>query len=320
MKKEYLYIFLSVIFFSTMEIILKIGSGDFNPIQLNLLRFLIGAIILTPLALKHMKRSGFHLTRENLAFFAVTGFLCVVISMTFYQLAIVYASASTVAVLFSCNPLIIIPLAHFMLKEPLSRQTLWALAISAAGILCIVNPFDIQNPAGVFYALFSAVTFALYSVVGRKGSWQFNCDGVILTSFSFYSGSMQLLVFVLLSKIDVISSWLVKTGLGTFASVPILEGITWDTLPVIIYIGIFVTGLGFAFYFLAMDKTNASTASVVFFIKPALAPILAFLFLGETVTPHIAAGILFIVIGSGLTLFNQDSKQGKLRISKVKSH
>lgn len=320
MKKTYLYILLSVIFFSTMEIVIKIGSSDFNPIQLNLLRFTIGAVVLTPLALKHMKQSRFKPNRENMLFFVLTGFLCVVISMTFYQLAIVYAKASTVAILFSCNPLIIIPLAHFMLKEPLSRQTIWALAISFAGILSIVNPFDIQNPVGVLYALLSAVIFALYSVAGRKGSQQFNCDGVILTSFSFYTGSIQLFGLVLLSKIDVISSWLTKTGLDVFANVPIVQGITWETLPIIIYIGIFVTGLGFAFYFLAMDETNASTASVVFFIKPALAPILALVFLGESITLNTAVGMLFIIIGSGLTLFTQDNREEKLRFSKAKSH
>ncbi|WP_151681716.1 DMT family transporter [Weizmannia acidilactici] len=319
MKKGYLYIILSAVLFSTMEIAIKLVAGTFNPVQLNLLRFFIGAVILSPLAVQHMKKNNFKLTKENFMFFVVTGFLCVVISMTFYQLAIVYTKASTVAILFSCNPLFVIPLAHFLLKEQLTKRTLAALAISLAGILCIVNPLELQSPFGITYALLSAVTFALYSVVGRKGSQQFNCDGVILTCLSFFTGSIETLVLVLVSKIGSVAGWLRSFGLDVFANVPVFHDITWSTLPILIYIGIFVTGLGFAFYFLAMDETSASIASMVFFIKPALAPILALIFLKEPITPAIAAGIILIVAGSLLTLFPAACKQPELSISRAKS-
>lgn len=51
MKKGYIYIAFSTLFFSTMEIAIKLVASDFNPIQLNFIRFLIGSIILAPLAL-----------------------------------------------------------------------------------------------------------------------------------------------------------------------------------------------------------------------------------------------------------------------------
>lgn len=38
-----------------MEIAIKMVAGTFHPIQLNLLRFFIGAVILSPLAFQHMK-------------------------------------------------------------------------------------------------------------------------------------------------------------------------------------------------------------------------------------------------------------------------
>ncbi|ATW83835.1 DMT family transporter [Weizmannia coagulans] len=319
MKKGILYIVLSAIFFSTMEIAIKMVAGTFHPIQLNLLRFFIGAVILSPLAFQHMKKYHFHMTKDSFLFFVVTGFLCIVISMTFYQLAIVYTKASTVAILFSCNPLFVIPLAHFLLKERLSKRTLVALGISLVGILFIVNPFEIQSPFGIIVALLSAVTFALYSVVGRKGSQQFKCDGVILTCLSFFTGSIEILALVLISKIGFVAGWLRSVGLGVFANVPVFRGIAWHTLPSLIYIGIFVTGLGFAFYFLAMDVTSASMASMVFFIKPALAPILALIFLREAITPAVTVGIILIVAGSLMTLLPAGSKQPELRVSRAKN-
>lgn len=47
----------------------------------------------------------------------LTGFLCVVVSMTLFQLAVVYDKASTVAVLFSCNPIFAILFALLILRE-----------------------------------------------------------------------------------------------------------------------------------------------------------------------------------------------------------
>ncbi|GAF37256.1 permease of the drug/metabolite transporter (DMT) superfamily [Lentilactobacillus farraginis DSM 18382 = JCM 14108] len=41
-----------------MEIVLKAVSGQFNPIQLNLIRFFIGGLVLLPLANHHLKRAG----------------------------------------------------------------------------------------------------------------------------------------------------------------------------------------------------------------------------------------------------------------------
>jgi drug/metabolite transporter (DMT)-like permease len=63
-----------------------------------------------------------------------------------------------------------------------------------------------------------------------------------------------------------------------------------------VYIG--VTGLGFASYFTAMEKTSANTAALVFFFKPVLAPILAWLLLHEVIPGHMIVGIVFILIGS----------------------
>ena len=41
MKKGYLYILISTVLFSTMEIMLKLTAGGFRPLQITLLRFTI---------------------------------------------------------------------------------------------------------------------------------------------------------------------------------------------------------------------------------------------------------------------------------------
>jgi drug/metabolite transporter (DMT)-like permease len=56
-----------------------------------------------------------------------------------------------------------------------------------------------------------------------------------------------------------------------------------------------------------MDNTSASTASIVFFIKPALAPILALILLGENMPANTIIGVLFILAGSLMTFTEKKS-------------
>lgn len=89
-------------------------------------------------------------------------------------------------------------------------------------------------------------------------------------------------------------------GLSEFARIPFFKGLDVEVLPIFAYISLCVTGIGFASYFMAIEETSASTAAIVFYIKPALAPILAFLILGESIAPSTVARIAFIAMGSAI--------------------
>jgi len=297
MKQGYIYILMSTLLFSTMEIVLKIVSGVYNPIQLTFLRFFIGSIILMPLATKALKKRGYSLKANDFAFFALTGFICVVVSMVFYQMAIQYSKASVVAVLFSCNPVFVILFAFLLLNEKIYKHTVVSIIVSVLGIIAIMNPAHIsENLFGIVLILLSAITFSIYSVISRKRSSLYG--GIALTCFSFLFGSAEMFVLIMLTRIAPVSAFLTSVGLTAFASVPIIGGLGLGSLLSLIYIGVFVTGFGYAFYFLAMEATNAATASLVFFIKPALALLLALLIIHEPISVNMAIGILLIIIGS----------------------
>lgn len=55
--------------FSSMEIALKVAGATFNPIQLNLIRFFIGALVLLPFANKALKATGRKLGKRIGIFF-----------------------------------------------------------------------------------------------------------------------------------------------------------------------------------------------------------------------------------------------------------
>ncbi|NMM62801.1 DMT family transporter [Clostridium sp. P21] len=307
MKQGYISIILATVLFSSMEVALKLVSGQFNPIQLTFLRFLIGAIILLPIALKSLKSRKILLDKNDFKIFALEGFICVVVSMTFYQLAVLYSKASIVAVLFSCNPIFVIPFAYFMINEKICKTTIISLIISISAIVIIMNPFHMTNNIyGILFTILSAITFALYGVVGKKYSKKYG--GVVQSCFCFFMGSAEMLLLILISKIHLVSQIIGKSKFKVFADIPIVQGITLSSIPGLIFVGIFVTGLGYTFYFLAMEKTSAATASLVFYIKPALAPVLALVILKEVINLNTIVGIILIIISSSITFVSNKNR------------
>jgi len=313
MKKGYWFIILSAFLFSTMEIVLKMVSNDFNPIQISFIRFFVGSILLFPLAIKNLKNKKVSLTKDDFAFFLLTGFICVVVSMTFYQLAILYCKASLVAILFSCNPVFVVTFAFFLIGEKLYKHTITSMVLSIIGMICILNPFSMElSLKGVIFIIISSITFALYSVISNKKCERFG--GVVINCFTFLMGSLEMLILILITKLNFISNFFSTNGLKEFSNIPVFQGITIYTIPMLAYISICVTGLGYTFYILAMEETSASTASIVFFIKPALAPILALIILKEAIALNTIIGIIFIIIGS-LINFKAMSKLSKPNIN-----
>ncbi|MGG7198213.1 DMT family transporter [Clostridium butyricum] len=298
MKKGYMYITLTTLIFSTMEIALKLVSNNFNPIQLTFTRFFIGGLFLLPFAIVSLHKKQKYLSKKDLLYFAFLGLLGIVISMCLYQLAIVTTKASVVAVLFSCNPVFVTILAFLLLKENIHKSNVLALILEIIGSLIIINPFNTKlNIFGVVLTMASTLIFALYGVYGKRKCLKFG--GIVVTCFGFIFGSLEMLILIGLSHISYISNIFANNNvLSIFSSIPLFTGYSMQTLPVIIYICIINTGLGFAFYFKAMEETSAQTTSLVFFFKPILAPILALILLHEVIPFNMIIGIVFILLGS----------------------
>lgn len=282
MNKGYFYILVTALAFSTMEIVGKMIATEINPFQITFIRFLIGGMILLPFAVREVRKREMALKLKDYGFFLLSGFLSIVVSMSFFQLAVLHTKASIVAVIFSTNPVFTIPFACLILKEKLHRKTVLSLVASISGILLIFNPFSVSpDIKGIFLAVVAAVTFSLYTVINKTRIEKYG--GLVLNCFSFLMGDALLLLFLLYYRI------------------PVLAGVGSSNIWHLLYLGIFVTGVGYWCYFEGMKRTSAITASTVFFIKPALAPVLSLLLLGESIKVNTGLGILCIISGALIT-------------------
>ena len=291
MKKIVFYIIVSATLFSTMEVALKIAGAGFDAFQLTFLRFLIGGAFLLPFALRRIRGKGIQLQGKDYAYMLLLGILLVPFSMVLFQLGVENANASTAAVIFCINPMFTMLFAHFLTEEKLNRNKILAIVIGLLGILFMIAPWNMAEGntlIGTIYSTLAALLFGLYSALGRRTIHRLG--GLPQTSISFLLGSLVMVpILLLLDK-------------------PLFAGITAENAGMVLYVGIMITGLGYLSYFMTMERADAATASIVFFIKPGLAPIIAVLVLQEVLTFNSFLGIFLVFVGSYINLREQRLK------------
>ena len=87
-----------------------------------------------------------------------------------------------------------------------------------------------------------------------------------------------------------------------FRGYPPAFGYTRSSALMMLYICVGVTGAGFYLLLYGDGGDLPITASLVFFFKPALAPVLALVFLQEAIPVSMVVGVLFILAGSLVSL------------------
>lgn len=284
MKKVYFFVVLTAFLFGTMEVALKLAGGEMDAFQLTFLRFMIGGLLLLPFAAAEMKARQVKLGLKDFAYLLYVGILGIPLSMLFFQLGVMNSNAATASVLISINPLFTMIFAHFMTEEKLKKQNMIVLLIGLLGIIFMIKPWELQKgntPIGVVFMLLAALFFGLYTVAGKISVQKMGT--MAQTSISFILGSLVLLVIML------------------FMEKPITDGIA-ENWMLVAYISIFVTGFGYFSYFTAIRLSDAATGSIAFFLKPAIAPVMAVIVLGEAILWNTYVGIGLILIASWMNI------------------
>ena len=247
MKKAYIFVIITALLFGTMEVSCKIGGADLDPFQLTFLRFLIGGVILLPFAVGQMKKREVRLGVKDIVNLAAVGFVGVTVSMSLFQLSIMLCNASTVSVIICVNPFFTMVFAHFMTEEKMDRRKMIILAVAMLGIAFMLRFWDVQAGntwAGMLLMIVAAMFFGLYTVMGKVS--QQKLGPMAQTSISFLLGAGFLLILLLV------------TGR------PVIAG-TADNIPVILYTGVMVTGLGYYCFFRSIESMTFTLSTLTKF-------------------------------------------------------
>jgi len=286
---SYLYCLAAIVIWSSLEVTGKLVGAAIDPFTLTAWRFIIGGLILLPLAIRQNKDSGIHLTKSSILRIGSLGILNVCVSMLLLQLAIYYGKASLCANIISMNPLFVSIFAAMLIGEPLTQVKSISLiiGISGLGFIILGEPSLFSNTSpnltiGIILALLASFTFGLFTVLAKKSVHDYG--NLTTNSVSFLTGGILLLIFI------------------TIIGKPVFFVINITNIAYMCYLGFVITGLSYLLYFEGMKKIGASRASMYFFLKPALATLLAYIVLNEKMALWQITGIVLIMIGLGKDL------------------
>lgn len=215
------------------------------------------------------------------------GTLFICLSMLALQLAVKRATApSLIAIIFSTNSVFTILFALLLNKERLNTNKTIALVLGVIGVIILCTDFTSgTNLSSIVLTVFAALTFSLYTILGNKYSKKFG--GIIQTAIAFLTGSIILLIVLLIAHIDI--------------SLPFEP----KTLSILCYLGFFVTGIGYLSYFKAIEKGGSIMASLTFFIKPILTPFVTFFINGIMPDIKIFVAVACIMTASYFAVYKK---------------
>ncbi|MEA3452185.1 MAG: DMT family transporter, partial [Bacteroidota bacterium] len=183
---------------------------------------------------------------------------------------------------------VLVLLAAPILKQKIKFKSIIALLISFFGVLVIstqgkITNFEINEPFGVFLALFSSVFWAFFWLLNVRDKR----DEALKLFLNFSFAVIYIFIFMLLFsdfKINIEKSF-------------------WAA----IYVGFFELGITFVVWLKALKHTqSADKISNLIFIAPALALFFIHFILGEKIYYTTYIGLFFIL--AGVYLVNRKKK------------
>jgi drug/metabolite transporter (DMT)-like permease len=275
------YIGLCAVWGSTW-LVIKIGLRDLPPLTFAGLRMGLACLLLVPFGLT----ARWNLSRREVLFVAIAGFLQIGLSYAFLFIATQWIASGLAAILFASFPIWVALFAHFLLPdEPLTVKAVAAAALGLAGVGVIEAPALARlfsSPGGPLAAggtlvLASAVVSAYANVLNKKS----------------------------LSKVPPVLNVWGQTLVGSVVlllAAGILERgapVVWTTSAVLslAYLAIFGTALTFAGLFWLIPKVPVAVIGTIPLVDTLVAVFLGNLVLQETLSLRILVGGAMILAG-----------------------
>lgn len=294
MRRGHLCFLFCIAMSGTIDVVLKLTSFQMNPFQMAFWRFLLGGLFCLPAALHEMKRMGLRPSASSLLPLSLSGLLCVVLSTGFYQTAIAVGRASVVSVLYCCNPLFVAVAARCMLGERITKSVVLSSALYLASMSVILaDQAERTSMLSCIFTLLASALFAVYNVLGQR--WVDRFPPIVYVTFSFLFGSMELLAAIGLSHLSTFAALAKANGLDLLTEIPLLANLNGTMIPALIYIGIVATGLNYLALQITTRELSAITASLIFYFKLILSPLLAWVILQEDIHFSMIIAILLIL-------------------------
>jgi drug/metabolite transporter (DMT)-like permease len=265
---------------------------ELSPVTLVFTRFALSSLVLLALT------RGTLPPRRLLPSLALMAFIGIFTHQMLQAWGLTMTTAMNTGWLIGLIPIWTALLSHWHLGERLSLRELGGLAVGFGGALLIVTngrfsaeTVFLPSTAGDFLVFLSTITWALYSILGRRALRELGSRRATTSVITL--GTMMLLPFFIHER-----GW---------EALPALSPTGWGA---IVFLGIGASVVGYILWFAALDRLPTTRVASLLYLEPIVTLFAAMLVLGEQVRPATTAGGLLILLGVAIVQMPHDWRSG----------
>jgi drug/metabolite transporter (DMT)-like permease len=260
-----LSLILVMVIWGATYVVTKTAVREIPPFTLAVLRYLIAAIVLVPLAMA--RAGGMRLPRPiplaPLAWMALTGIAILTVGFNY---GLIYGSASQGALVYALTPAAVAVAAVFALNEILPKRRLAGIVLSVAGAAMVVTFGKADSAAprpvlGALCMLAGILAWAYYTVIAKRFA---RADQLVVTAWVMLLGVAMLLPLAAFELVRTPMPWpSAQAWLGT------------------LFLGAAASAVAYVLYNRVLRVLDASLVAAWFTLDPLFGVVTAVAFLGE---------------------------------------
>ncbi len=282
-------VFFASLLFGLLPIVVRFG-GNLGPYNLSFFRVLVATICIFIFTIFFRKYSIKPLKfekRKMILFGAIHGFI-----ILGYFLAIQFLTIASAVLLLYSSSIWIVIFSYFILKEKISKRTIFALIIAFLGVIFIVSPQNLflrESLIGSLAGLGAGIGMGLVYTLSKTFK---KYDKVSLT---FWQNLIAIPFVLPLLFIDFPKFSLFDTG-------------------IIILLGSVFTAIPFILIFSGFGKINAQKGSIIIMLDIVFSVIFAWIIFKEVPTFLAVVGGILIMVATYIITTNKQKKKTSMKL------
>ena len=289
MRREYLFIVIAAIFYGSAvaggEVFLRKGLSLF---EITLYPILLMTLVLLPVV---VIRPGLMIRVSTIPFYIVYGLIGALAEFCQFAGLAFNMPVAVVALVLYSQPLWTVFLSSLLLREPITKRKLIAVALCFNGVVVLMIGFwtgGAPHPLkGFFASLLASVFLSLWIIWGRKSG--LNKQHYVTTTFGWGASTSLWLILLL-------------PPLSGMLNDPVVSRLSTD-FPASYWIDIFLFAIAGGIissfcFFQGLRLVDASVAGVILMLEPVSAALLAAVLFRQSLHVTTVAGGALILLSN----------------------
>lgn len=296
--KHYLLLLLAMVFWGGSWVSGKLVVAIAPPMTIGFFRFLIASLLFVPVFLASKRGAAWNFTKRDIGLFFLLGLTGVFGYGVFFLVGMRFTTAAQGTIIAGINPASISIWAHLVHKEKLAKRWRYSgFIISFLGIVFVIGvqaliEFRPDYLLGNGLIVCAMIIWGIYSMLGKtsmrtQSSIDATTGGVLFGTLLFGAGAV---------------------AEQFWAQPALIDPYFWMN---VLYMGFFVTFLGFLFYFLGIKHLGATKSSIFINFVPIFGTLFSVIILLETIYWTFLVGLGLVVAGVLIINFPEPSKDAE---------